>query len=203
MQPIPGGDHCRRLCLVSRLYITGFATQLIESVFDLKGKTFGYLEGSAFGTRLNHLNRTWRVGLTPPVVVETPKDCVQALLAGRISGMVGSERTISQVRRAVERSLHVFPVPQGVLGSFEMHLAVNLKIAHPAPVRAYLSALRHTVEYTNARKSVAAFQAEIASRFNMDTHDVRNVLTNTIFSVGDLDPGAMLTLWEREVVDLR
>lgn len=80
---------------------------------------------------------------------------------------------------------------------------MNLKTAHPATVRVYLRGLEETTRYANARRSVAAFQAEIASRFNMDQWDVRNILTNTIYSLGQFEPATILTLWEREVVGLR
>jgi ABC-type nitrate/sulfonate/bicarbonate transport system substrate-binding protein len=197
------GRDCRRVCLLSKLYVTGASTRKIETVSDLKGKTFGYLSGSAFGTRLNHVSRAWGVPVPPPLALATPKDFVHALLAGRIDGMVGSEPSVSQIRRAVGRSLEIFPIPQGLLGSFEMHVAVNLRLAHPASVRAYLSGLEQTTAHANARKSVAAFQAEIASRFNMDQWDVRNILTNTVYSLGEFEPETILTLWEREVVELR
>ena len=197
------GRDCRRICALAKLHLTGIATKEIRSVSDLKGKTFGFLSSSAFGLRLNEVARTWGIALPAPLPLQTPNDCVQALLAGQIDGMVGSEPSVSQIRRAVARSLQVFPIPQGVLGWFEMHVAVNLKIAHPASVRAYLCGLQETTRYANARKSVTGFQAEVALRFNMDQWDVRNILTNTIFSLGDFEPTTVLTLWEREVVDLR
>lgn len=197
------GPHCLRVCLLSKLYVTGIATRPTESVFDLKGKRFGVLTSSAFGTRLNHANRNWGLELPPPVALPTPQDCVRALIEGKIHCMAGSEPSISQIRRAAERTVPIYPIPQGVLGWFEMHVAVNLKMAHPATVRAYLCGLQETVRHTNGRKGVPAFQAEIASRFQMDPWDVRNVLTNIIFSVGDFEPAAVLTLWEREVVNLR
>ena len=185
------------------MYITAIARVRIESVSDLQGKTLGYLKGSAFGMLLEHLTRTWGIHLPPPLSLETVKHCVQALMAGRIQGMFGSEPSVSQVCQALERSLPVFPVRQGILGSYEMHVAVNLRTAHPATVRAYLSGLQETVRYANGRKAVPAFHAEIASRYQMDARDVRNVLTNIHFSLGNLEPAAMLRLWEREVVELR
>lgn len=197
------GHACRRICLLSKLYVTGLATRPIETVSDLKGKVFGIVAGSAFGTRLNDVSRTWGIALPPPLVFPTPKDIVQALLAGQISGMVGSEPSVSHIRRALGRSLQVFTIREGLLGWFEMHVAVNLKTTHPACVRAYLAGLQETVYYTNARKTVAAFQAEIASRYGMDQADVRSILTNTTFSVGELEPAPILTLWEREAVELR
>lgn len=197
------GTDCRRVCSLSKLYVTGIATQQMQVVSDVRGKTFGYLAGSAFGTRLNHVSRTWGITLPPPLALQSPKDFAEALRAGRIHGVVGSEPSVSQIRRAVERSLPVFPIPQGILGWFEMHVAVNLKTAHPTAVRAYLRGLEETTRYANARKSVGAFQAEIASRFNMDQWDVRNILTNTIYSLGEFEPATILTLWEREVVGLR
>jgi len=197
------GPDCRRVCSLSKVYVTAIARVRIESVSDLHGKTFGYLKGSAFGMRLEHLTRTWGIHLPPPLSLETVKDCVQALLAGRIQGMFGSEPSVSQVRRALERSLPVFPVRQGLLGSYEMHVAVNRKLAHPAAVRSYLRGLKETTRYANARKSVAAFQAEVASRFQMKQGDVREVLSNTIYLLSDLDPDTVLSLWEREAVDFR
>lgn len=159
---------CRRICCLSKLYVTAIARTRIESVHDLQGQTFGYLTGSAFGMRLDHLSRTWGIRLPQPLALETVKDCVQAMLAGRIQGMVGSEPSVSRVGRAIERSLAVFRVRQGMLGTFEMHMAVNRKLAHPAAVRAYLRGLEETTRYANARKSVAAFQAEVAARFQME-----------------------------------
>ncbi len=197
------GHDCRRVCLLSKLYVTGLATRAIDAVSDLKGKTFGIVAGSAFGTRLHEVSLSWGITLPQPLAFPTPKDIVQALLARRIDGMVGSEPSVSHVRRAVGRSLQVFPVREGLLGWFEMHVAVNLKTAQPACVRAYLCGLQGTVEYTNARKSVAAFQAEIASRYGMDQADVRSILTNTTFSLGEFEPASVLTLWEREAVSLR
>ena len=197
------GPDCRRICSLSRLFIAGVATERIESVYDLKGKKLGFLSGSAFGTRLSLMSHSWGIEVPSPLALQSPKDCVQAILAGQVHGIIGSEPSVSRIRRAVERSAEVFPVRQGVLGWFEMHVVANLKLAHPATVRAYLCGLQETTRYTNARKSVAAFQTEMASRFNMDPWDVRDVFTNTIFSLGDFDPATALTLWEREVVDLR
>ncbi len=194
------GPDCRRVCSLSCLFTAGIATQRIESVYDLKGQTFGFLSGSAFGTRLSLMSHGWGIEVPPAIAMQTRQDCVQALLAGQVHGMIGSEPSVSRIRRAVERSLHVFPVRQGVLGYFEMHVAVNLKVAHAATVRAYLCGLQETTRYANGRKSVAAFQTEVASRFNMDPWDFRDVFINTIFSLGDPDPATALTMWEREVV---
>jgi hypothetical protein len=104
------------------------------------------------------------------------------------------------VRRAVERSLRVFAVPQGMLGSYEMEVAVNQKIVQPATVRAYLYGLQETAEYVNYRKTVEAFQVEIAERAQMERLDVRNILNNSIFAVNNLEPRTLLALWEQEVV---
>lgn len=197
------GRDCRRICLVSKSYVAGIATQLIEAVSDLKGKSFGVVAGSAFATRLSEVGRTWGIEVRPPVVFQSPKDIVQALLAGQINGMIGSEPSVSQVRRAVARSLELFPIREGLLGWFEMHLAANIRTAPPNGVRCYLAALQETTDYSTARKSVAAFQAEIASRFGMDQADVRSMLTNIAFSEGPLEPVPVLALWEREVVKLR
>ncbi len=117
--------------------------------------------------------------------------------------MVGSEPSVSQVRRAVARSLEAFPIREGLLGWFEMHVAVNMKVATAGAVRAYLRGLQETARYANLRKSVPAFQAEMASRYGMDRADVRSVLTNTTFALRDFEPAPALTLWEREVFDLR
>jgi ABC-type nitrate/sulfonate/bicarbonate transport system substrate-binding protein len=84
-----------------------------------------------------------------------------------------------------------------------MHVAINRKLAHPAAVRSYLRGLQETTRYANARKSVAAFQAEVASRFQMEQGDVRDVLSNTIYLLSDLDPDTLLSLWEREAAGLR
>jgi len=197
------GRNCRRVCLLSQLYVTGIATRLIEAVSDLQGNTFGIVAGSAFATRLSEASRTWGFELRPPLAFSTPKDIVQALLARKINGMVGSEPSVSQVRRAVARSLKTFPIREGLLGWFEMHVAVNMKVAAPGAVRAYLWGLQETAQYANSRKSVAAFQAEMASRYGMDQADVRSVLTNTTFALRDFEPAPVLALWEREVVDLR
>lgn len=197
------GRDCRRVCLLSKSYVACIATRPIEAISDLRGRTFGIVAGSAFATRLAEVSRTWGIEVRPPLVFTTPKDIVHALLARQINSMIGSEPSVSQVRRAVARSLQVFPIREGLLGWFEMHVAVNMKAAAPGAVRAYLGGLQETTRYANARKSVAAFQAEIAARFDMDQVDVRHVLANTHFSLGDFEPATLLMLWEREVVDLR
>jgi hypothetical protein len=92
----------------------------------------------------------------------------------------------------------VHTIPTGVLGWFEMHVAVNLRTAHPGAVRAYLSGLQESVSYTNGRKAVAAFHAEIGKRYNLEPSEVRNILANVLFGVSDLDPATALKLWERE-----
>jgi len=194
------GRVCRRVCLLSKSYVTGIATRPIEAVSDLKGKTFGIVAGSAFATRLSEVTRTWGIEMRPPLVFSTPKDIVHALLERQINGMIGSEPSVSQVRRAVARSLQAYPIREGLLGWFEMHVAVNMKTAPPGAVRGYLAGLQETTRYTNARKSVAAFQAEIAARFDMDQVDVRHVLANTAFSLGGLEPATILALWEREAI---
>ena len=197
------GRDCQRICLLSHLYVTGIASQPIASVYDLKGKTLGFPFSSAFGTRLDNLSRTWGISLPPPIPLRSIPDCVQALVTGRVAGFVGSEPSVSQVRRGVEKSQNVFPIPHGVLGSFEMHVAVNLKSADPPTVRAYLTTLEESARYANARKSVAAFLEELASRFDLDARDAQSILSSTMFSVGELEPRATLTLWEREAVELR
>lgn len=197
------GPQCLRVCLLAKVYLVGIAARPVESVFDLKGKRFGVLAGSAFPTRLQETSRNWGLDLPPAAILPTPQDAVRALIEGKIHCVAGSEPSLSQIRRVAERSISIHPIPHGVLGWFEMHVAVNLKTAHPATVRAYLCGLQETVRYTNGRKAVPAFQAEIASRFQMDPWDVRNVLTNIIYSLGDLEPAAVLRLWEREVVGLR
>lgn len=197
------GPDCRRVCLLSKLYVTGLATQAIDAISELKGKRFGIVAGSAFGTRLHEVSLSWGITLPQPLAFPAPKDIVQALLARQIDGMVGSEPSVSHVRRAVGRSLQIFPIRGGLLGWFEMHVVLNLKTTQPACVRAYLCGLLETVEYTNARKSVAVFQAEIASRYGMDEADVRSILTNTTFCLGEFEPAPVLTLWEREAVSVR
>lgn len=197
------GPDCLRVSSLSKVYITGVARLRIESVSDLQGKTFGYLKGSAFGMRLEHLTRTWGIRMPPPLSLETVKHCVRALQAGAIQGMFGSEPSVSQVSRALGRSLRIFPLRQGLLGSYEMQVAVNLQTVHPAALRAYLSSLQEAIRYTNGRKAVPAFHTEIALRYQMDPSDVRNVLTNIHFSLGHFEPAALLRLWEREVAELR
>src|SRR4249920_1313052 len=81
-----------------------------------------------------------------------------------------------------------------------MNAAVNLRAAHPAAVRAYLSGLQESVSYTNGRKSVAAFHAEIGNRYSLEPSEVRNILANVIFSASDLDAATALRLWEREAM---
>ena len=141
--------------------------------------------------------------MPPPVPLRSNAECVQALVTGRVAGFVGSEPSVSQVRRAVEKSRQVFPIPHGVLGSFEMHVAVNLGSADPGTVRAYLSTLEESARYANARKSVAAFLEELASRFDLDARDVQSILSSTMFSVAELEPATVMALWEREAVQLR
>jgi len=196
------GSQCKTLCLLTRLAITGFSTTPIDTVHNLKGKVFGFLASSGFGRRLDHLSRTWGVSLKAPVALETPLDCAKALREGVIAGVAGSEPSVSRIRHLVEKKMSVYPVTPGLLGSFDMHVAVNLTTCEPRAVRAYLIGLQETVRYCNARKSVAAFQAEVASRFEMEVSDVTNVLAHTRFT-GDEYGSALLTLWEREAAGLR
>ena len=86
-----------------------------------------------------------------------------------------------------------------MLGWFEMHVAVNLRTAHPSGVRAYLVSLEEAVRFTNGRKSVPSFHAEIARHYSMAPSEVRQILTNIIFGVEDLEPTTVLKLWEREI----
>jgi hypothetical protein len=194
------GRDCRRLCSLSKTFITGITTQPVEAVTDLRGRVFGFLAGSPFGARLEALARNWGVAVPPPVPLRDTKECADALRAGRIAGMIGTATNTGQVRRAVERHTHLFPMPQGMLGSYELEVAVNLRLAAPAGVRAYLYALQETAEYVNYRKSIETFQAEIAEHARMDRSDVRHILTNSIFGLTSLEPATVLALWEQEVV---
>ena len=194
------GKDCYRLCTLSKTYIVGFVAQPVEAITDLRGLRFGFLTGSPFGSRFEALAKNWGLTVPQPVGLPTVKDCADALRAGRINGVVGAATAMGQIRRAAERSVRLFTVPQGMLGSYEMEVAVNQKIAQPATVRAYLYALQETAEYVNYRKTVEAFQAEISGRVQMERHDVRNILTNSIFSVSNLEPRTILALWEQEVL---
>lgn len=175
-------SHCARLCRLSRVYIAGASVHLVDSAFDLRGCRFGILAGSSFGTRLTVESRNWGFELPPPVLLPSLKDCVEALVDGRIQCVAGWEPFISHVRRAAGRHTTLHPIPQGVLGWFEMHVGVNLQTAHPGGVRAYLVSLDEAVRFTNARKSVASFHAEIAKRYKMAPAEVRQILTNIMFS---------------------
>lgn len=190
--------HCGRLCRLSRVYIAGASTRLVDSAFDLRGCRFGILSGSSFGTRLSFESRNWGFELPPPLLLSSLKDCVQALVDGRIQCVAGWEPFVSHTRRAAARHISLHPIPQGVLGWFEMHVGVNLRTADPGAVRAYLVSLEEAVRFTNARKSVASFHTEIARRYSMAPSEVRQILTNIIFGLEDLEPGTILTLWERE-----
>jgi hypothetical protein len=128
---------------------------------------------------------------------------VQALFDGKIQCIAGWEPFVSHARRAAGRQVPLHPIPQGVLGWFEMHVGVNLQTAHPSGIRAYLVSLEETVRFTNARKSVASFHAEIARRYKMAPSEVRQILTNIIFGLEDLEPTTVLKLWEREAHSLR
>ncbi len=194
------GKDCYRLCTLSKTYIVGFAVQPVEAITDLRGLRFGFLNGSPFGNRFEALTKSWGIPTPAPVGLATAKDCADALKAGRVQGLVGAATAVGQSRRMVERSIRLFPVPQGMLGSYEMELAVNQKIAQPATVRAYLHALQETADYVNYRKTVEAFQAEIAERAQMERHDVRSMLNNSIYAVSNLEPRTLLSLWEQEVV---
>ena len=194
------GRDCRRLCSLSRTFITGITTHPVEAVADLRGRVFGFLAGSPFGARIEALARNWGIALPAPVPLRDTKECAEALRAGRVAGMVGTATNTGQVRRAVQRAVHLFPMPQGMLGSYELEVAVNPRLASPASVRAYLYALQETAEYVNYRKTIETFQAEIAERVHMDRSDVRHILTNSIFGLTSLEPATVLALWEQEVV---
>jgi len=193
-------SHCGRLCRLARVYIAGISTRLVDSAFDLKGCRFGILSGSSFGTRLSFESRNWGFDLPPPLPLPSLDDCVRALVDGRIHCVAGWEPFVSHARRAAGRRIALHTIPQGVLGSFELHMAVNLRTAHPSGVRAYLVSLAEAVRFTNGRKSVASFHAEIARRYSMAPAEVRQVLTSVLFGVEDLEPGPVLKLWEREAV---
>jgi hypothetical protein len=191
-------SYCARLCLLARVYIAGVSTRLIDSAFDLRGCRFGILSGSSFATRLSNESRNWGFELPPPLPLGSLKDCVHALVDGRIQGVAGWEPFVSHVRRAAGRQVTLHPIPQGALGWFEMHVAVNLRTANPSGVRAYLVSLEEAVRFTNARKSVTSFHAEIAARYKMAASEVRQILTNIIFGLDELEPTTVLKLWERE-----
>jgi hypothetical protein len=194
------GKDCRRLCTLSKTYIVGMTTQPVEAITDLRGMRFGFLTGSPFGGRMEALARSWGIVLPPPVGLATAKDCAEGLRSGRVHGIVGAATAVGQVRRSVERAMRMFAVPQGMLGSYEMEVAVNQRMVQPATVRAYLHGLRETAEYVNYRKTVEAFQAEIAERTQLERHDVRSILANSVFSVNNLEASTLLALWEQEVV---
>jgi len=191
-------DHCARLCLLSKVYVAGVSTKPIPSAFDLKNKRFALLAGSSFVARLTYESRNWGFELIPPLVLPSLQDCVRAVLDGKAQCIAGWEPFVTYARRSIEKVRPVHAIPTGVLGWFEMHVAVNLRTAHPGAVRAYLSGLQESVSYTNGRKSVAAFHAEIGKRYNLEPSEVRNILANVLFSVSDLDPATTLKLWERE-----
>ena len=191
-------SYCARLCMLARVYIAGVSTRLVDSAFDLRGCRFGILSGSSFATRLSSESRNWGFELPPPLPLPSLKHCVEALIDGRIQGVAGWEPFVSHARRAAGRHISLHPIPQGALGWFEMHVAVNLRTASPAGVRAYLVSLDEAVRFTNARKSVASFHSEIAARYKMAASEVRQILTNIIFGLEDLEPTTVLKLWERE-----
>ncbi len=192
--------YCARLCRLARMYIAGISTRLVDSTFDLKGIRFGILSGSSFGTRLRYESRNW--GFELPHALELPSldACVHALVDGRIQGIAGWEPFVSHARRAAGRRMTLHSIPQGLLGWFELHVAVNLKTAHPSAVRAYLTSLSSAVRFTNARKTVSTFHSELARKYAMSPAEVRQVLTNILFGVDDLDSDTVLKLWERETV---
>jgi hypothetical protein len=193
-------DSSARLCLLSKVYIAGISTRPVPSAFDLKNKRFALLAGSSFVARLTYESRNWGFDLIPPLVLPSLQECVQAVLDGKAHCIAGWEPFVTYARRAIERNRPVHTIPHGVLGWFEMHVAVNLKTAHPGAVRAYLAGLQESVSYTNGRKSVAAFHSEIGRRYNLEPSEVRNILANIIFGVSDLDAATTLKLWEREAL---
>ena len=193
-------EFCSRLCLLSKVYIAGISAKPVTSPFELKNKRFAVLAGSSFVTRLTFESRNWGFELVPPLVLPSLQDCASAMIDGTAQCIVGWEPFVTHARRAIERSRPVHNIPHGVLGWFEMHAAVNLRTAHPAAVRAYLSGLQESVSYTNGRKSVAAFHAEIGKRYSLEPSEVRNILANVIFSASDLDAATALRLWEREAL---
>ena len=193
-------SDCYRLCTLSKTYIVGFITQPVEAITDFRGLRMGFMNGSPFGSRFEALAKSWGIPIPAPVGLASAKECAEALKAGRVHGIVGAATAMGQARRVAERSVRLFPVPQGMLGSYEMEIAVNQKIVQPATVRAYLYGLQETAEYVNYRKSVDAFQAEISERTQVERHDVRNILNNSVFAVSNLEPRTLLSLWEQEVV---
>jgi|GEM_PF-3540452 len=193
-------DFCARLCLLSKVYIAGISTKPVVSPLELNNKRFAVLAGSSFVTRLTFESRNWGFELVPPLVLPSLTDCVRALIEGTAQCIAGWEPFVTHARRAIERSRPVHRIPQGLLGWFEMHAAVNLRTAHPAAVRAYLSGLQESVSYTNGRKSVGAFHTEIGKRYSLEPSEVRNILANVIFSASDLDAATVLRLWEREAL---
>jgi hypothetical protein len=167
---------------LSKVYIAGISTKPVASPFELRNKRFAVLAGSSFVTRLTFESRNWGFELVPPRVLPSLHDCARALIEGTAQCIAGWEPFVAHARRAIERSRPVHNIPQGLLGWFEMHAAVNLRTAHPAAVRAYLSGLQESVSYTNGRKSGGAFHAEIGKRYGLEPSEVRNILANIIVS---------------------
>jgi len=197
------GPDCCQISSLSKARLIGIMKEKVGSVSDLKGLRLGVPEGSAIPMRLGNLCNQFAVA--PPHMQGFKKvsDFVRAIKkdkkSGGIDGVVGWEPLISQIKSKIPDLLTVRP---DLLGSIEIVAVVNMTIAEPAAIRAYLSSLQETSEYVEKRKSIPAFHAEVAGELGMDKQDVKNVLENSVFFTSDSDLATLrplLSLWEREV----
>ena len=95
--------------------------------------------------------------------------------------------------------MKLFPIQFGLLGWIEIDVAVNVAVAHPGSIRAYLESLNETAKYIEQRKTVASFHDELARRAGMDKRDVEAFLKSSVFRLQELEPATVLRLWKREV----
>lgn len=190
------GPNCTQLCSVSRSPLLVVTEKWVpQHINSFEGKIIGYPEPSATPYILKDISRDSGVQFKKLVGLDSPEAARRALRNREVDAVVSWDWWIYEVIRGMRSS--AMTIIPNMFGTMQLDLAVNLEVADPSAVRAYLKCI--SVIARNIKAFIPSY-APLEKHLNFKRREIESYLTQCKFLVGELNSETVLLLWEKEVL---
>jgi hypothetical protein len=191
---IPVQQPARKICSLTKAYVSGISVGELSTESDFREKVFGYPIGSILRERIDAL--TGKTSLP----YESVPEAVKMLTEHSIEGVFGWEPAISEITRALPQELSVRRIPFHLFGQVVVSVFVNPRTTHATSLRLYLTSLHDVCIYISNIKDKPGSQSQLAAVLKLSLSDLKELLSTSYFYLHDWDVDTLLTMWNREAI---